>query len=121
MRAGAQAGWRVGIVFPRGFLSDPKLEYIRCWILRQCWVLASISLPAGMFIVGAYASSFGDLLFVKKKIAKTTECDVLPPTEDYAIFMSVANRVGLEILDNSDLPTIVERYREFRYEQLEPD
>jgi hypothetical protein len=108
---------RVGIVLPQGFLSDPKLEYIGYWILRHCWVLASIVLPACMFTVGAYAKPLGSLLFLKKK---TIGRDGLAPAEDYPIFMSVAKHVGLESFDNYDLPTICERYQAFRYEQPEP-
>ena len=37
-------GGRAGIVLPDGILGNPGDEYIRYWILRHCWVLASIML-----------------------------------------------------------------------------
>src|SRR5262249_10823122 len=35
-------GGRMGIVLPDGILGNPGDEYIRRWILRHCWVLASV-------------------------------------------------------------------------------
>ena len=42
-------GGKVGIVLPNGILSNPGPtdEAIRRWILRNCWVLASVELPGG--------------------------------------------------------------------------
>jgi len=42
-------GGRAGIVLPDGILGNPGDEYIRYWILRHCWVLASIDLPVESF------------------------------------------------------------------------
>ena len=45
-------GGKVGIVLPNGILSNPGPtdEAIRRWILRNCWVLASVELPVETFI-----------------------------------------------------------------------
>ncbi len=42
-------------------------EYIRYWILRHCWVLASIDLPVESFIVEANVNILTSLLFLKRK------------------------------------------------------
>jgi len=46
-------GGRMGIVLPDGILGNPGDEYIRWWILRYTWVLASVDLPVEVFIVEA--------------------------------------------------------------------
>lgn len=46
-------GGRMGIVLPDGILGNPGDEYIRYWVLRHCWILASIDLPVESFIVEA--------------------------------------------------------------------
>ena len=38
---------------PDGILGNPGDEYIRWWLLRHCWVLASVDLPVEVFIVDA--------------------------------------------------------------------
>ena len=60
-------GGRMGIVLPDGILGNPGDEYIRHWILRHCWVLASIDLPVESFIVEANVNILTSLLFLKKK------------------------------------------------------
>ena len=46
-------GGRLGIVLPDGILGNPGDRHIREWILRNCWVLASVDLPVEIFIVEA--------------------------------------------------------------------
>lgn len=60
-------GGRMGIVLPNGILGNPGDEYIRWWILRHCWVLASVDLPVEVFIVEANVNILTSLLFLKKK------------------------------------------------------
>jgi type I restriction enzyme M protein len=60
-------GGRMGIVLPDGILGNPGDEYIRWWILRHTWVLASIDLPVEVFIVEANVNILTSLLFLKKK------------------------------------------------------
>ena len=60
-------GGRMGIVLPDGILGKPAAEYIRWWILRQAWVLASVDLPVETFIVEANVNILTSLLFLKKK------------------------------------------------------
>ncbi|HKI85451.1 MAG TPA: N-6 DNA methylase, partial [Thermoanaerobaculia bacterium] len=60
-------GGRTGIVLPDGILGNPGDEYIRWWLLRHCWVLASVDLPVEVFIVEANVNILTSLLFLKKK------------------------------------------------------
>ena len=64
-------GGRMGIVLPDGILGNPAAEYIRWWILRQAWVLASVDLPVETFIVEANVNILTSLLFLKKKPDET--------------------------------------------------
>ena len=63
-------GGRMGIVLPDGILGNPGDEYIRWWILRHSWVLASVDLPVEVFIVEANVNILTSLLFLKKKTGR---------------------------------------------------
>jgi type I restriction enzyme M protein len=54
-------GGRMGIVLPDGILGNPGDEYIRRWILRHTWVLASVDLPVEVFIVEGSSPEEGRL------------------------------------------------------------
>ena len=77
-------GGRMGIVLPDGILGNPGDEYIRWWILRHCWVLASVDLPVEVFIVEANVNILTSLLFLKKKTEQEMQAEDLGATEDYS-------------------------------------
>jgi type I restriction enzyme M protein len=89
-------GGRMGIVLPDGILGNPGDEYIRYWILRHCWVLASIDLPVEAFIVEANVNILTSLLFLKKKPASVIQAGDLGQKTDYPVFMAVAGKVGFD-------------------------
>jgi type I restriction enzyme M protein len=89
-------GGRMGIVLPDGILGNPGDEYIRWWILRHCWVLASVDLPVEVFVVEADVNILTSLLFLKKKSQHVIQAEDLGSVEDYKIFMAVAERVGVD-------------------------
>jgi type I restriction enzyme M protein len=89
-------GGRLGIVLPNGILGNPGDEYIRYWILRHCWVLASIDLPVESFIVEANVNILTSLLFLKKKPPEVIQAEDLGQKDDYAVFMAVAEKVGFD-------------------------
>ena len=62
-------GGKVGIVLPNGILSNPGPtdEAIRRWILRNCWVLASVELPVETFIHDAGVNILTSLLFLEEE------------------------------------------------------
>lgn len=94
-------GGRMGIVLPDGILGNPGDEYIRYWILRHCWVLASIDLPVESFIVEANVNILTSLLFLKKKPAEVIQAEDLGQKKDYPVFMAVAEKVGFDRRGNT--------------------
>lgn len=90
---------KVGIVLPNGILSNPgpSAEAIRRWILRNCWVLASVELPVETFISEANVNILTTLLFLKKKPQSVLQQEALAGREqDYPVFMAVAEKVGID-------------------------
>jgi type I restriction enzyme M protein len=94
-------GGRMGIVLPDGILGNPGDEYIRWWILRQTWVLASIDLPVEVFIVEANVNILTSLLFMKKKTQREVQAADLGGSKDYPVFMAVAEKVGFDRRGNT--------------------
>lgn len=91
----------MGIVLPDGVLGNPGDEYIRYWILRHCWVLASIDLPVECFIVEANVNILTSLLFLKKKPKSVIQAEDLGKKIDYPVFMAVADKVGFDRRGNT--------------------
>jgi len=91
-----EPGGRMGIVLPDGILGNPGDEYIRWWLLRHCWVLASIDMPVELFIVEANVNILTSLLFLKKKTEQEVQAEDLGATNDYSVFMAVAEKVGFD-------------------------
>ena len=94
-------GGRMGIVLPDGILGNPAAEYIRWWILRHAWVLASVDLPVETFIVEANVNILTSLLFLKKKPDEVIAREAIGDAVDYTIFMAVAEKVGFDRRGNT--------------------
>lgn len=94
-------GGRMGIVLPDGILGNPGDEYIRRWILRHCWVLASVDLPVETFIVEANVNILTSLLFLKRKTPEEIQAEDLGQVVDYPVFMAVAEKVGFDRRGNT--------------------
>lgn len=94
-------GGRTGIVLPNGILGNPGDEYIRWWVLRHCWVLASVDLPVEVFIVEANVNILTSLLFLKKKTDTEIRAEGLGQRVDYPVFMAVAEKVGFDRRGNT--------------------
>lgn len=94
-------GGRMGIVLPNGILGNPSDEYIRWWLLRHTWVLASIDLPVEVFIVEANVNILTSLVFMKKKSQREVQADDLGAAKDYPVFMAVAEKVGFDRRGNT--------------------
>lgn len=78
---------RIAVVVPEGIMTNSSLQYVRNYILDNCELLASISLPESAFShFGAGIKS--SLLFLRRK--KDGE-----KLSDYSIFMAVAKQVGI--------------------------
>jgi type I restriction enzyme M protein len=89
-------GGRMGIVLPDGILGNPATEHIRRWIMRHCYVLASIDLPVETFIVEANVNILTSLVFLKKKSREVIQAEDLGRRVEYPVFMAVAERVGFD-------------------------
>ena len=89
-------GGRMGIVLPDGILGNPAAEYIRWWILRHAWLLASVDLPVETFIVEANVNILTSLLFLKKKPPDVVHREAITGAADYPVFMAVAEKVGFD-------------------------
>jgi type I restriction enzyme M protein len=123
---------RMAIVLPDGIFGNPSDRYILEYILQQAKILAVISLSPETFLPSTHTKT--SVLFLEKKEPKTT-------TENYEIFMAIANNVGHDkngkikykingkgeyIIDkygnkivDDDLPIIAERYRLFKEKKLQ--
>jgi len=79
-------GGRMAIVLPRQILSghDPSTVEIRKWILRNMKVNAVVDLPPETF--QPYTGTITSVLFAERTSA--------PTTDDYDVFMAVADFVG---------------------------
>jgi type I restriction enzyme M protein len=91
----------MGIVLPDGILGNPGDEYIRWWLLRKCWVLASVDLPVEVFIVEANVNILTSLLFLKRKTYQEIQAEDLGAKQDYPVFMAVAEKVGFDRRGNT--------------------
>lgn len=89
-------GGRAGIVLPDGILGNPGDEYIRWWLLRRCWVLASVDLPVEVFVWEANVNILTSLLLLKKKSEEVIRAEDLGQQSDYPVFMAVAENVGFD-------------------------
>jgi type I restriction enzyme M protein len=94
-------GGRMGIVLPDGILGNPAAEYIRWWILRYAWVLASVDLPVETFIVEANVNILTSLVFLKKKPDEVVKREAISGPPDYPVFMAVAEKVGFDRRGNT--------------------
>jgi len=80
-------GGILGIVLPDSILSNPGLTWIREWILKKTYIIASIDLPAETF--KPYTGTQTSILILKKKAPENEKFLV-----DYDIFMAIPEKVG---------------------------
>ncbi len=89
-------GGRMGIVLPDGILGNPGDEYIRWWLMQECWVLGCVDLPVESFIVEANVNILTSLLFLKKKTDTEKDAIAIGGEPEYPVFMAVAEKVGFD-------------------------
>ncbi len=86
-------GGRVGIVLPDSILGSPGLEYLRVWIIKNSFIIASIDLHEDTFQPrnGTQTS----VLFLQKKTQKEKDQEEKTgKMRDYNIFMAMADKIG---------------------------
>jgi len=87
----------LAIVMPDSILSNPGLDYIRLWIHRRFWVIASIDLPLETFVAFGGTGTQTSVLVLRKKAdeviahEKTAGLDL-----DYEAFISVPRTMGFD-------------------------
>lgn len=94
-------GGLLGIVLPDSILSNPGLTWIREWILKKTYIIASIDLPVETF--EPHTGTQTSILILKKK---TPEQEKYP--EDYEIFMAIPEKVGHDRRGNKVFKTTPE-------------
>ncbi|MEM9460667.1 MAG: N-6 DNA methylase [Myxococcota bacterium] len=87
-------GGRAGLVLPDGILGNPGDEWIRWWILRHFWVLASVDLPVEAFVFEANINILTSLLLLRKKTPEQLDAAREGHGTDYPVFMAVAEKIG---------------------------
>ena len=80
-------GGVLGIVLPDSILSNPGLTWIRRWILRRAYIIASIDLPVETF--EPHTGTQTSILILRKKTPEQERF-----SEDYDIFMALPEKVG---------------------------
>lgn len=80
-------GGVLGIVLPDSILSNPGLTWIRGWIFKKAYIMASVDLPVETF--EPHTGTQTSILILKKK---TPEQEKLQ--QDYEIFMAIPEKVG---------------------------
>ncbi len=80
-------GGYLGIVLPDSILSNPGLKWLREWILKKTYVIASIDLPVETF--EPHTGTQTSILILKKKTPEQQKLE-----EDYEIFMAIPEKVG---------------------------
>ncbi len=84
---------RMAIVLPDSILSNPALEYLRYWILRNTQVLASIDMPVEAF--QPWTGTQTSVLVLRRKHAQEIRVEELSGRQnDYGVFMAIVERVG---------------------------
>ncbi|MDE2591136.1 MAG: N-6 DNA methylase, partial [Patescibacteria group bacterium] len=101
---------RIGIVLPDGILTNSSSQYVRDLIMRECQILAIVSIPSFAFAhYGAGVKS--SLVFLRRK-------EDNEKLDNYPIFMAIAEHIGYDATGRTDqlndLDPIQKEYRKFK-------
>ena len=80
-------GGVLGIVLPDSILSNPGLTWLREWIVKKTYIVASVDLPVETF--EPHTGTQTSILVLRKKNVWQEKL-----TEDYDIFMAIPEKVG---------------------------
>ncbi|MFC1664709.1 N-6 DNA methylase, partial [Pseudomonadota bacterium] len=94
-------GGRLGIVLPDGILGNPGDEYIRWWMMRNCWLIGSVKAPVELFVAEANVGILTSFVFLKKKTEEEIAAEDLGGVKDYPVFMALAEKVGFDRRGNA--------------------
>jgi type I restriction enzyme M protein len=80
-------GGLLGIVLPDSILSNPGLTWIREWLVKKAYIVASIDLPVETF--EPHTGTQTSILILRRKTIGQEKI-----MEDYDIFMAIPEKVG---------------------------
>ena len=116
---------RIAIVLPAGVLTNTSLQNIRDYVLENCQILASFSLPESAF--SHFGAGIKSSVLYLRRYGKGER-----KLKDYPIFMGVAKHIGIDAtgrvedneLMNEDDNSILNQYRKYekspnRYKRTE--
>jgi len=86
-------GGRLGIVLPDSILGSPGLGYIRQWLIKNAYIIASIDLHADTF-QPKNGTQTSVLILQKKTQAEIDKEEKTGKMKDYNIFMAMVDKVG---------------------------
>jgi len=99
-------GGRAGIVVPSGMLSNPSLRHVRGFLRESGRIYATISLPVETFMKTGNSVNAAILFFEKTR-----------STSQYPTFRGISRSLGYDHrgreIGNSDIPQLLEAWREF--------
>ncbi len=81
-------GGRLAIVLPDSILGSPGKTFIRKWLLKNCYIMASIDLHQDTFQPSTGTQT--SILIVQKKTGEERR----EPDHNYQIFMSIIEKIG---------------------------
>lgn len=86
-------GGRMAIVLPDGILGNPKLEYVRWWMMTHCRIVASIDLHPDTF-QPRNGTQTSLLVLQRKTEAEMRKEEKQGQLDDYEIFMAQTQAIG---------------------------
>ena len=86
-------GGRAAIVLPDSIFSSPGLEFIRVWLMRKTYIIASIDLHADTF-QPHNGTQCSILFIVKKSDEEISEEEKLGIIPDHDVFMAMIDHIG---------------------------
>lgn len=86
-------GGRMAIVLPDGVLGNPKLAYVRWWILAKCRVIASVDLHPDTF-QPRNGTQTSVLILQRKHLDDINRETLQGRLDDYSIFMAQVSAIG---------------------------
>lgn len=90
-------GGRMAIVLPDSILSNPGLAWLRRWVLRNAWIIASVDLPREMFAKSDTHTMTSVLIVQKFTPEESRLVAEIGRAPEYEIFMAIADKVGWDL------------------------
>lgn len=91
---------RMAIILPDSILSNPGLAYIRRWLLRRAYVLASVDLPRETF-ARSDTHTMTSILVLQRFTDTERALAEAGQAPEYECFMAIADHVGWDLRGNA--------------------